>query len=90
MKLKNKSVCQKERGVLVLLMEILYYGRILTDDKSFFCSAIVERIDGRNSAPGKLEIMKYARNNTAILKLTAGVSPATCDNKYVEDNSCTP
>ena len=47
-------------------------------------------MDGRKNAPGRLEIMKYARIKTATLKLTAGVSPATLDMKKVKDSSCKP
>ena len=96
MTVKVRMVVQKERGVVVLLIapilqQYIHDGHYKSPDAiCSFCFAMAAIIDGRKNAPGKLERMKYARSNTATLKLTAGVNPATLDIKNVNESSCKP
>ena len=74
-----------------ILQQDTFYGRHTSaDEADSFCFAIADMMEGIKKAPGRLESMKYARINTATLKLTAGVNPATLDIKNVNESSCKP
>ena len=90
MKVNVRMVSQKERWDVLILLMPQFYSSMSVGAVFLFCFVMADMMDGRNNAPGRLERMKYARINTATLKLAAMESPATFDIKKVNDSSCNP